>query len=279
MARILIAGCGDVGGALAGRLLVQGHSVWGLRRRVEALPEGIDPLAADLGNPETLTRLPEALDFVFYTAAAPAFEDSAYRLTYVYGPGNLLQALQYQGHAVQRFVFVSSTSVYGQRGGEWVDEASATEPTHFSGRHMLAGEHTVLNGPFPAIAVRFGGIYGPGRGRLIERVRRGGPCTDGPPLYTNRIHRDDCAGALQHLIQLTDPGQVYLGVDDAPAPECEVMDWLAGQLSLPLPLRTSEPGRRSGGKRCSNRRLRRSGYRFVYPDFRSGYGALLGRKG
>ncbi|MCI0483818.1 MAG: SDR family oxidoreductase [candidate division NC10 bacterium] len=281
MARILIAGCGYIGTALAECLLAEGHVVWGLRRHPEGLPPGVRPLAADLTDPGTLRNLPSGLEFVFYTAAPDRLDDAAYRSIYVDGLLHVLDALQHQGQRPRRVFFTSSTVVYAQANGEWVDEASATEPTHFSGMHMLEAEDLARSGPFPATVIRLGGIYGPGRVGLIDRVRRGeAVCADGPPLFTNRIHRDDCVGALQHLMSFPQPEDLYLGVDHEPAEERVVLRWLAGRLGVPPP-RVEKPGlggvqrRRAGNKRCRNARLVASGYIFRYPTFRDGYGALL----
>ena len=101
----------------------------------------------------------------------------------------------------------------------------------------------------------------------------------GPPHYTNRIHRDDCAGVLRHLMQLEAPEPVYLGVDCEPADEAAVLRWLAGALGAAEP-RIAAAGERHGrerraSKRCRNDRLLASGYRFLHPTFREGYRAIL----
>ena len=139
----------------------------------------------------------------------------------------------------------------------------------------------MLASPIPATVVRFAGIYGPGRDWLIERARGGASCAGDPPKYTNRIHRDDCAGVLSHLIERDRIDDAYIGVDDAPVEECEVLEWLAARLGAPAPRRVgagSGPATASG-KRCSNARLRASGYRFRYPSFREGYAAVLAGEG
>jgi nucleoside-diphosphate-sugar epimerase len=222
--------------------------------------------------------VPAGLDYVYYTAAAGDYRESAYRAAYVEGVGNLLAALSHKRQKVARIFFTSSTGVYAQTNGEWVDEDSPAKPDGFSGKLLLEGERLVLAGPYPGVVIRFAGIYGPGRQRLLDRVRRQAPCQAVPPLYTNRIHRDDCARVLRHLLSLSSPAALYLGVDDEPAEECVVMDWLAGRLGLPPPPRvsqtTKDPARRAN-KRCCNRRLRASGYRFHYPSYREGYAAVL----
>ena len=276
MSKILIAGCGDIGTALGARLVADGHDVWGLRRSTAAPPAGMHMLRMDLTKPASLDKLPEGFDAVFYIVTPDAYEDAAYASAFVRGTENLLRALSSGGARPDRLIFVSSTSVYGQSDGEWVDEAVATDPRSFAGKRLLEGEEIVLGGPAPGIVVRFGGIYGRGEGRLVKRVRDGSPCQEAPPLYTNRIHRDDCVSVLHHLLDLDDPQQVYLGVDSEPAPQCAVMDWISAELGLPPPPRMDAVDERGkGGKRCRNARLLATGYRFLYPSYRDGYGAVL----
>ncbi|MCB1739587.1 MAG: sugar nucleotide-binding protein [Gammaproteobacteria bacterium] len=290
MATVLIAGCGDVGTALGLRRAAGGDRVLGLRRRARTLPEPIVPVSADLADPASLAALPDAPQLLVYIAAADGFDDAAYERAYVTGPDNLLRHLEASGSArcLRRVVLVSSTSVYAQANGEWVDEESETRPQGFSGTRLLEGEALVRArcreiGATPVV-VRFGGIYGPGRNRLLSSVRDGRPCSETPPLYTNRIHRDDCVGVIDHLLGLPEPEALYLGVDCEPAPQCVVMDYIARLLRCPPVPRlephradeaTSVRSRRAGSKRCNNRRLLASGYRFVYPSYRTGYAALI----
>ena len=275
--RILIAGCGYVGTALAARLAGDGHAVWGLSRRPRALPAQVSPVAADLRDPGALADLPRGLDAVFYTASAAGGGEAAYRAAYVLGLGNLLDALERDG-TPRRVFFTSSTAVYGQSDGSWVDETSAAEPTGYRGRILLEAEARLRAGPGEGCVVRFGGIYGPGRARLLERVRAGTATLPSGPEYTNRIHRDDCAGALRHLLGLGRLEPLYLGVDDEPADRRLVLRWLAERLGVPPPREApAEPaagGPAASGKRCRNARLRASGYRFRYPTFREGYAPL-----
>ena len=280
MARVLIAGCGYTGIALGMQLASEQHTVWGLRRRPELLPAAIHPLKADLCDPGSLTLIPPKLDFVFYTAAAERTDDASYQAAYVTGIQNLLNHLSETHQQLRRIFFTSSTAVYAQTGGEWVDETSETEPREFSGRRLLEGEELLLRGPFTATVVRMAGIYGPGRTRLIDQVRRGeaGYQTD-EPRYTNRIHQEDCAGVLQHLMRLSSPETLYLGTDKEPADQAEVLRWLAKRLGVPPSCAESRvpSGKESkSNKRCRNSRLVQSGYSFLYPTFREGYKAILG---
>lgn len=289
MARILIAGCGDIGTTLGLTLNAAGHTVWGLKRYPGDLPPGLEPLAADLTDPATLSVLPPDLDAVVYSAAAAGFSEVAYEAAYVSGVRNLLAALKQAGQQPSRLLFTSSTSVYAQHHGEWVDEDSPAEAEGFSGRCIRQGEQLLWDSDWPAVAVRFGGIYGPGRTRLIDSVREGSAVRpSGPPLYTNRIHRDDCARVLEHLLNLSEPERLYLAVDDDPAPLAEVLIWLATQLGVLEPPPATQPVIKPGAetrrdpalrmrasKRCSNARLRASGFSCRYPGYQDGYGALL----
>ena len=287
--RVLISGCGYVGSALGLLLASEGHTVFGLRRDTSALAPGIHPINADLSAPLPPGVLPEDLDAVVHTVSPGGSTDESYKTAYVDGPRNLLSALAPR-NALRRFVLVSSTGVYGQRNGEWVDEDSPTGSVSASGLRLLEGERLVLGGAVPAVVLRLGGIYGPGRSGMIERAFHEPPRDEDPPRYTNRIHRDDCAGALRHLLLLQDPDPIYLGVDHEPATRRTIAGWLASQPGGPLleAVSPSPPAvrvdanetprgasRARTNKRCSNARLVASGYRFRYPTFREGFTALL----
>ncbi|MBP8131508.1 MAG: SDR family oxidoreductase [Candidatus Hydrogenedentes bacterium] len=280
MLRVLIAGCGYVGCALGERLARDGHEVWGLRRDVSRLPAGIRPFRADLSAPASLARLPGRFDHVFYTAGAASFSDEAYRSAYVDGLRNVIDALQAARQAPRRFFFTSSTGVYAQDAGEWLDEASPAAPRWFSGLRLIEGESLLREAGFPATVVRLGGIYGPGRARLIDQVRDGtARRTAGRTPYLNLIHRDDCAGVLCHLMSLDAPEPLYLAVDNEPVERNVLLCWVAERLGLPCPPfageeRVSEP-QRGGSRRFRNGLLASSGYRFVFPAYREGYAALL----
>ena len=279
MSNLLIAGCGYVGSALARARVARGDRVFGLRRNPIDLPPGVEPVAADLTASRSLADLPRDLDAVVYAAAPRGRDDAFYRITYVDGLRNLLAALAQQGQTPRRVIFVSSTAVYGQSRGEWVDETSPTEPTHFSGRRLLEAEGALRESGMPGVVLRLGGIYGPRRTRMLDEVRQGrAALARGGPHYTNRIHRDDCVGALAHLLDLADPADCYLGVDSDPEDQAVVLNWLADALAASPPRLAGADQRRTprgGNKRCRNARLVASGYAFLYPSYRDGYAALL----
>ena len=278
-ASALIVGCGDVGGRLARQLLALDWQVSGLRRSVKLLPEGVRPIAADLSDRRMPDDWPEqAPDYLVYCVAASQHDEAGYKAAYVEGLRNVLGWLQRSGQAPRRLLFVSSSSVFAQKGGEWVDETSATEPEGYSGKLMLEAERLALASGIPASIVRLTGIYGPGREWLLTQVRQGYRVADEPPLYGNRIHADDAAGLLAFLLQADARGvaleDCYIGVDDAPAPLTEVVAWLREYLGV-TEWSDEQRVRRTGSKRCSNQRARALGWAPQYPSYKEGYAAIL----
>lgn len=273
-ARVLIAGCGDVGNALAERLLKDGSEVWGSRRRIEQLAPGVKPWQVDLTAPDTWSDLPASFDHVLYMPSPDRRDESDYRAVFVDGLRALIDRLDRGAAPVRRFLFVSSTAVYAQNQGEWVDEHSATEPSRFNGRVLREAEEVVLAAPWTGVNVRFSGIYGEGRLRLVRQVADRAPYD--ADRWTNRIHVDDCARALQHLIDVEHPAETYVGSDDHPAQMSEVVAWMSEALGTePPPVRgDSDP---TLNKRCRNARLRETGFDFAYPTFRDGYAPIVER--
>lgn len=272
----LIIGCGDLGSALGQRLLAAGHRVIGARRHPDHVPSGITPLALDVSQPPE--ALPDA-DILVYAVSAERFEESAYQKAYPEGLDAVLTLVEQQKHKPRHIFFVSSTSVYDQNQGEEVDEESATEPKGFSGRLMLEAERRLLASPLSGTVVRFSGIYGHGRERLIRQVSEGRIAPQVPLLYSNRIHRDDGVNVLAWLIERVienDPlDDCYLASDLEPAALHDVMTWLAQELKVEPHDYIQSPLRRRSSKRCSSARLVRQGYRFLYPTYRDGYRQIL----
>jgi len=271
---LLIVGCGDLGTELGLRALAAGHRVHGLRRRALLLPEGFQRISADLGA--DLPPLPEDTEVVAFTTAADRRDVDAYRRAYVEATGRVLDALAERGCTPARVLYTSSTAVYGVDDGSVVDEDTPTEPTSATGAVLVEAEDALWRRRPDAVSLRLAGVYGPGRTRLLQQVRDGTAVRPRREVHTNRIHRDDAAAALLHLATLpSPPDRCYLGVDDEPAPLGEVLAFLAAELGLEAPPVGEVERRRGGDKRCSNTRLRASGFEFAYPTYREGYRALL----
>lgn len=287
---ILIAGYGYVGRAVADYFRRKNQKVWCLCRSAEksqAMEEkGITPVICDLARGDKAIEMPPA-HFVLIALSADERTPEAYRRTYLKAVGNLLMGLKRHRHP-WRIVYLSSTAVYGNRHGEWVDESTVPRPESESEKILLEAEHEVLQSGMPVIVYRLGGIYGPGRNRLharklnpsLNKTYRHARGDNTLHRYLNMIHIDDIVGSLPILFDKARQGEIYLGVDNEPVLETEFVSWLAKALpataaeSLQLTdLSVSRVG--VSGKRCRNTKLKELGYCFRYPTFREGYGALL----
>jgi nucleoside-diphosphate-sugar epimerase len=276
---VLIAGCGDIGGRIASQLLPDGWTVYGLRRSVAKLPVGVKGIGGDLFDARMPESWPEGrIDYLVYCATPTARDEAGYRAAYVEGLRHVLDWTARSGQQPKRVLFVSSSSVYGQQQGEWIDERSLADATGFSGIVMREAEQVALDSAFPATVVRLTGIYGPGRSDLMNRVRQGYSVAVEPPLYGNRIHADDAAGLLAFLLRADYQGvaleDCYLGVDDAPVPLAEVVDWMRQRLGV-TEWSDENSVRRAGSKRCSNARAKALGWVPRYASYREGYEAML----
>jgi nucleoside-diphosphate-sugar epimerase len=272
--RILLAGCGDLGVRVAQRLLARGDEVWALRRQPPSQDgSGIRWLQGDLTRPETLRLLPTGITQLVYLPTPDRRDESAYRATFVDGLRHLLEARG--SESLQRVLLVSSSAVYGEHGGDWVDESTPPAPPGFNGEVLLEAEQLLAAQTITSIVLRLAGLYGPGRLQLLERLRAGQvQVPRARPHWANRVHIDDAAAAIVHLLELADPLPIYLGVDSAPLPLDVLYDYLAGLVGAPLPGDGPAPAG-VGSKRLSNARLRASGFRAQWPDAREGYAALV----
>ena len=282
--RVLIAGCGDLGLRVAQLLAIE-HSTnlsWGLRRQPNLDSTHDIPsftwIAADLTQPDTLRDLPKDITHVLYTAAPNARTEADYRAVYREGLERLVLAVA--APSLQRVLFVSSTAVYGAHGAQWIDEDTPTAPKSFNGQVLLETEQWLYkqNAQFETLSLRLSGIYGPGRSYLLERLRTGqatAPMTESH--WVNRIHIEDAAAAVVHLMNLPNPKPIYLVTDSTPLPMRVLYDALAKLVGGPTPPAGDAPAS-IGSKRLSNARLRDSGFTLKWPDSREGHAALMSEK-
>lgn len=282
--RVLIVGCGYVGIELGRQLAAAGHGVSGMRRSGSAdaalRAAGITPVAGDITRVADLLPLRGRFDWVVDCVSSSHGDAGDYRAVYRDGMRNLVEA--FAGTGLRALVYTSSTGVYGQGDGGWVDEDSATEPSAETSRVLVEAERVLLGaaGPgFPARVLRVAGIYGPGRGHLFRQFLRGEARMSAADRWMNMVHRDDVAGAVRVVLERGEPGGVYNAVDDEPVTQGDFLRWLASRTGLPVPP-AGEPqaaGKRGDtNKRISNRRLRQGlGWVPAYPTFREGYAAML----
>lgn len=289
MTRVAILGCGYVGLELA-RQLADDHDVVGVRRSAEGIAAvretGADGVRADVTDPDDLARVPSA-DVVVFAASSGGRGAEAAREVYVEGLRTTIDAFASRASPPDRLLYTSSTGVYGDHGGDWVDETTPIEPTTEKTRVLaeaetVASEYAAERG-IDGSVVRFAGLYGPGRYRLERYLE--GPVTAG---YLNMIHRADAAGVLRFLIEADVSEEVVLAVDDEPVDRHEFADWLANECGVERPPKQSTAERLAEAdlspaaerrvrteKRCANDPLHELGYDFAYPTYREGYRAAV----
>jgi nucleoside-diphosphate-sugar epimerase len=268
--RVLIAGCGYLGQATADLFWNAGWQVEGWTvsavsaQKLSAKPYVIH--VCDISDRKKVGERPESFDAVIHCASTRGGDVDLYRQVYLEGVRNLLQHF-----ARSTIIFVGSTSVYPQTGGEWVTEHSATEPKHERGKILRAAEDLVLNRG--GIVARLAGIYGPERSYLLQRFLSGEAIIDSQnDRFVNQVHRDDAAAALFLLVDQAPriAGQAFNVVDDQPILQSECYRWLAAKLNRPVPpigQSASEQKRGRSNKRVSNAKLRGLGWTPRYPNF------------
>ena len=281
-------GCGYIGQAVGQTLALRGERVVGICRNsdsAEALREkGIQPCVADITSLDSLQTIPPKFDAVVDCVSSGGQGDEAYRAVYVTGTRNLLEWAKTSPPKIM--LFTSSTTVYPQTNGEWVDESSPTDPAHSSGKILLKAERLFLESGLPVVVLRLGGIYGPGRHALLDKLRSGVKVLAGEGRhYLNMIHRDDIVQVILAALDRKPAGQVFNVVDDEPTLQIDAVDWLCQQLKLP-PVQFDpaiEPrfkGRLRRGFQ-SNRRIRNQKMKAMldvtlrFPTFREGLLPLL----
>lgn len=272
--RILIAGCGRLGSAAGLALAAAGREVYGLKRRADGIAEPIVPISADLLSSGLASNIPHRIRAVVYALTPVTRDEAGYRANYVEGLANLLAVPALSDPSIY-WLFVSSTAVYGDAAGGWVDEQTLTRPERFNGRVLVEAESLLLNKRENACALRLGGIYGPGRMQLINQLRRGAlRVSRQHSHWSNRIHSDDAARLMSHLVQGRVEGVVN-GVDTCPASDAESADWLSARLNLRPALDRDQAEAPRANKRIQSTRVKALPFYHRYADYRAGYSAVL----
>lgn len=277
MATILIIGCGDIGDALANQLHIDGHQVTALSRSAHKVEVGIKYLKADITSPADLAKITFDFNQIIYIISPSGGDISAYESVFNIGINNLLYTLKEQ-KIDTAITFVSSTRVYGQQQGEWLDEASDTQPVDERGRILLTAENILLAFNEQTTIVRFSGIYGRSN-HFVNQIKSGKGIQKEPPYFTNRIHREDCIGSLAFIINKKSQGNamqgVYLATDDNPASKWDVACYLADALTIDRPTALTLKKGSNCNKRLVNNRLKAAGYQFKYKSYKRGYEGVI----
>lgn len=276
---LLIIGCGDLGNCLGRKMCELNWRVYGIRRDIAQINPAIHGIAIDLYQKEYPTNWPTAtFDYIVFCVAPSVSERSQYYELYYQGLQNVLQWLEHAQQRPKKLFIISSTAVYAQNAGEWVDENSPTEPQSMQGKTMLAMEQLAKQSTQDTTIIRLAGIYGPSRYYLIKQALAGVKYPESPLLYANRIHIEDAASLIQSIINFHQKGHAlsacYIGVDDAPAPIQETLDWFKTELQTPT-IATDFSERNTGSKRLSNRLAKTTGWTPTYKSYQEGYKDIL----
>lgn len=285
--RIAILGCGYVGTELGQQLSAAGHDVVGVVRSAESVERvesaGFDVVQADLTDSGSLSSIPDADALVFAASAGRAPVETAREL-YLDGLGDVIREFSDRSNTPERLLFTSTTGVYGDHGGDWVDESTPVSPASPKAEVIAEAEELVRSSPFDWTVTRFAGLYGPGRYRLERYLT--GPVTSG---FRNSTHRDDAAGALAYVLtEDVARDETVLVVDDEPIEKWAFADWLAEECDEGVPekhtveerlsesdLSADAARRLRSQKRCTNDRLHELGYDLRYPTVFEGYRAAI----
>lgn len=293
----LIIGCGYVGLQVAQKWREQGHTVSALTRSESRANEfkklGIRPIIGDITQPESLKKLPET-ETVLYAVGFDRSANQSRHEIYVTGLNHALTEIKGR---TQKIIYLSSTSVYGQSAGEWVDETSVCEPQRENGQICLDAEQVFeKQGLISAggdrksptvVILRLAGIYGPGRLLArMEQIKAGEPLQGRPDAYLNLIHVTDIVNTILKCDTDIQLESRYLVSDNCPITRQEYYETLAHFLNAPLPqfatektdLRALKSNRshsteRAAGlnKRCNNQKLRGTlGLELVFPTIKEG---------
>ncbi|MBX7072012.1 MAG: SDR family oxidoreductase [Pirellulales bacterium] len=285
----LIFGCGYLGARVARLWQQRGEQVHAVTRSAETASRwrfaGLSPIVADVTQPASLRDLPLA-DTVLYAvghdrAAAPTMHE-----VYVAGLTNALAAL---ASGIGRFIYISSTSVYGQTDGSWVNEDSPCEPRRENGRLCLQAETLLAQHPLGrrSVRLRLAGLYGPGRIPRASAILAGEPIAAPQRGHLNLIHVDDAARVVLAAEELAvPPARLYTVCDDLPVVRACYYEEMARLLGAPAPTFAppppDSPARRRAetDKQVSNSRLRQDiDIQLKFPTYREGLAAIVREAG
>lgn len=266
----LFIGFGEIASFCAAHLVEMGDNIVGIARKKKPIVQGAILWQGDVKSSSILQRIREnSFDSAVITMTPSGRGEQAYRAAY-FDVVEVLLRLWQQGNAPKRILFISSTSVYGQYGGEKVDEFSPVEPQSGTAKILCETEKLLLDSSLKCAIIRFSGIYGPGRDYLLRQVK---DLKGGGDNYTNRIHIEDCCGVICHLLamDIDKLDSVYLASDNEPVKSHDIRRWLAVQMKIDPEQLVTQASGSGGNKRCDNTKLITSGYTFRYPSYKDGY--------
>lgn len=282
--QVLVIGCGYLGQRAAGIWQENGCEVFAVTRSAENSQRlqslGLHPVIADVTKPDSLKNLP-ATDIVLF---AVGFDRTAYidiRDVYVQGMTNVLVQLK---ASVKQLIYISSTGVYGDHGGSWIDELTPTSPQRAGGRACLEAEQLIAASRFAELStvLRLAGIYGPDRIPRLAAIQRGDWASLPSDGHVNLIQVHDAAQIIVEIARQEIRNELFLVSDGNPPSRREFYDYIAQQLNAgpidwscqPEPAAATRSG---ADKKICNQKLRQQvNYSLKFPDYKVGVKAALG---
>ncbi|VTR95406.1 nad-dependent epimerase dehydratase : Uncharacterized protein OS=Planctomyces maris DSM 8797 GN=PM8797T_22148 PE=4 SV=1: Epimerase [Gemmata massiliana] len=268
----LVFGCGYLGRRVALRWLAEGRSVAALtRKNADALRGvGIEPVTGNILAPESLHALPPA-STVLYAVGMDRSAGRSMRDVYVTGLAHVLTTLP----PCSRFIYASSTSVYGQTNSDWVTESAPTEPSEESGQIVLEAERLLRSQKPDAIVLRFAGLYGPDRLLRKHPVLKGEPLVGDADKWLNLVHVADAASAVQWAETHAVPGETYNIADGAPVSRRDFYTRLAELLRAPEAKFDSRPEPGAPNRRIDAAKFRALGWAPAFTSYHDGLTAAV----
>ena len=279
----LIFGCGYLGGRVAELWRAAGDEVYVVTRSAQRAATfaaaGLKPIVADLAT-STELPIPQGVRTVLFAVGYDRTSSQSIQEVYVGGLGRSIAALP---RSIQRFIYISSTGVYGHVTGNEVDESSPCEPTREGGRACLAAEGLLHSSRLAdmSIILRLAGIYGPGRIPRSQDLLAGKPIDAPASGWLNLIHVEDAAQIVLLAEQQVQPPKLYVVSDGQPVIRGDYYRELARLLGAPPPRFVEPPAdspaaaRAASDKRVNPRRLFADlSPALLYPSYREGLAAI-----
>ena len=275
--KALIIGCGYLGSKVAKIWQQRDQHVAVVTRSQDNANHfcelGYQPIMADITDAESLSKIPTDTNVVLFSVGFDRSRYSNIRQVYVDGLKNVLDRLR---GSDCHFVYISSTGVFGDCAGQWIDETTSAEPIRPGGQACLDAEQLVIERLENYTILRLAGIYGPGRIPRLKAIKDQAWNELGQSGHINLIHVDDAAEIVALMVDKKILGEMFLVSDGQPVDRQKFYEFIADQvgtspINWTVETKVDVSRRSAADKKVSNRKLlEHTHYRFQFPDFQSG---------
>ncbi len=267
--KVLMIGCGKLGLRIAEILAAQKNQIWALKRHPENLPAFVTPIQGDLSAPPTVDWT--SFDLIYLIVSPDQRTELAYQELYQENIPALSARLGRHLKSDQQIIFVSSTHVYSENQGGWINSKTSVQPYDYRSKAILTAEKSLVDSTPNIFLIRLSGLYDQHSQYIMSQLKSKRILSANH--YTNRIHREDAARFLAYLSTYTGKERIFVASDNQPTQRGELMQWLAKECEMePI---ISELDKSVSGKCCDNQSMRDTGFVLQYPDYKSGYQSLI----